>query len=77
VPKTPKNPGSTREQTRHWLDHAAVWAASAAALAAAVAAGVGAWQAYIANQQLAVSKDTEQRQLRPYLYVRHNPLNAG
>ncbi len=67
--KTPKNPDRTKQQQRHWLDHAAVWAAGAAAFAAAAAAGVGAWQANISNQQLAVAKDTEQRQLRAYIGV--------
>jgi hypothetical protein len=67
MPETPENPDSSDNDKRHWLDHAAVWAAAAAALAAATAAGVGTWQGIIANQQLAVSKDTELRQLRAYV----------
>jgi hypothetical protein len=76
MPETPENDDSSNGNRRHWLDHAAVWAATAAALAAAAAAGVGSWQGIIANQQLAVSKDTEIRQLRAYLYVRHYPIDA-
>ncbi len=73
----PQNANGSNQPKRHWLDHAAVWAASAAALAAAAAAGVGAWQASIANKQLVVAKDTEVRQLRAYLYVRRFPINAS
>jgi len=69
MPEAPKNPEGTKEQKRHWLDHATVVAAAAAALAAAAAAGAGAWQASIANQQLAVSKDSEQKQLRAYVGI--------
>jgi hypothetical protein len=75
MPETPENPDSNSNK-RHWLDHAAVWAAAAAALAAAAAAGAGTWQGIIANQQLAVSKDTEIRQLRAYLHIRYFPIVA-
>ena len=67
--KAPRNSSGTDRQQRHWLDHAAVWAAGAAALAAAAAAGVGAWQASIANEQLAIAKDAEIRQLRAYVGI--------
>ena len=72
--ETPDQTTGPNNQKRHWHDHAAVWAAVAAAFAAAAAAG--AWQGSIANQQLVVAKDTEFRQLRAYLYVRHNPMIA-
>src|SRR5579859_6755647 len=66
-----------QKHQRDLFDHAAIWAAVAAALAAAAAAGVGAWQANIANRALAVAKDTEQRQLRAYLHVSHDPMTVS
>lgn len=65
----PNNPGGASQQTRSWLDHAAVWAAIAAALAAAFTGAVGLYQA-------SVAKDTEIRQLRAYLYVRRFPITV-
>ena len=60
--ESPNDSNFCKNNKRHWLDYAAVWAASFAALAASAAAGVGAWQAWIA-------RDSEQRQLRAYIYV--------
>jgi hypothetical protein len=63
LPTNPVNGGGTRSGERHWLDNVAVLAASAAAVGAAVVAGVGVWQACIA-------RDTEERQIRAYVFLK-------
>jgi hypothetical protein len=54
-------------QSGRGLEVVAVMIAGLAALGAAAAAGFTAWQA-------SISRDTEIRQLRAYLYVSHGPL---
>lgn len=67
------NPDRLEASKRHWLDHAAVWAASAAALAAGAAAAVGAWQGWIANQGLVEVRKANEIAIRPYIKITLKP----
>ena len=71
--ESPDNPSPSTNYQRHWLDHAAVWAAGAAALAAAAAAAVGAWQGWIANQGLAEAQKANEIAIRPYVKIIFRP----
>ena len=63
--ETPDNAPNPKNN-KHWLDHAAVFAAALAALAAAGAAGVGVWQASISRQANEIA-------IRPYIKVTLKP----
>jgi hypothetical protein len=67
--KSPDDPNRSEKNKRHWLDHAAVWAASGAALAAAAAAAVGAWQGWIATQGVTEARRANEIAIRPYIKV--------
>jgi hypothetical protein len=71
--ESPDDPNRSENNKRHWLDHAAVWAASAAALAAGAAAAVGAWQGWIANQGLIEVRKANEIAIRPYIKVTLKP----
>ncbi|MCK1620793.1 hypothetical protein IVA96_30325 [Bradyrhizobium sp. 159] len=58
----------TVRKSRNWFDKATFTASAAAAVAALAAAIFTGWQAWIA-------KDTENRQLRAYLFIDHSSLS--